>query len=83
MPKTKCVCFNEWDYMIIMKMINRSHKCDINRTRARHGYKYTKYKIGLSMVMVMCNKQHLSNIWNWIHEQNEQYAGWVEKKYCL
>ena len=27
-------------------MINRSHRCDINRTRPRHGYKYTKYKYG-------------------------------------
>ena len=43
-------------------MKNRSHRYDINRTRLRHGYKYTKYKMCLSMMMVMCNKQHLSNI---------------------
>ena len=53
-----------------MKMTNRSHKYDINRTRPRHGYKYAKYKMYLSMLMVMCNKQHLSNIWDWIHEKN-------------
>ena len=55
-----------------MKMIKRSHRSDINRTRARHGYKYTKYKMCLSMRMVMCNKQHLSNIWSWIHERKKK-----------
>ena len=45
-----------------MKMINRSHRHDINRTSARPGYEYTKYKMCLTMMMVMCNKQHLSNI---------------------
>ena len=33
------------------KMRNRSNR-----------YEYTKYKIFLSMMMVMCNKQHLSNM---------------------
>ena len=42
-------------------MKNRSHRYDINRTRPRQGYKYTKYKMCLSMMMFMCNKQHLSN----------------------
>ena len=27
-----------------MKMKNRSHRYDINRPRARHGRKYTKYR---------------------------------------
>ena len=45
-----------------MKMNNRSLRYDINRTRSRHGYEYTKCKMCLSMMMVMCNKQHLSNI---------------------
>ena len=43
------------------KMKNSSHRCDTNRTRSRHGYRYTKYKMCLSMMMFMCNKQHLSN----------------------
>ena len=38
------------------------HRYDINKTRARHGNEYTNYKMCLSMMMVMCNKQHLSNI---------------------
>ena len=45
-------------------MKNRSKTDDINRTMPRHGHKYTKYKMCLSimMVIIMCNKQHLSNI---------------------
>ena len=30
-------------------MKNRSHKYDINRPKPRHGHKYTKYKICLSI----------------------------------
>ena len=29
--------------------------------------------------MVMCNKQHLSNTWSWIHEKNKQHWDWIEK----
>ena len=47
---------------MMVKMKNRLQRCDINRTRLRHGYEYTKYKTCLSMIMVLCNKQHLSNI---------------------
>ena len=43
-------------------MKNRSNRYDINRNRPRHGHKYTKYKMYLSAMMVMCNKKHLSNI---------------------
>ena len=55
-------------------MKNRSHRYDINRTRPRYNKrickdKYTKYKMCFSMMMVTCNKQHLSNIWSWIHEK--------------
>ena len=45
-----------------LKMKHRSHKYDINRTRPRHGHKYTKYKMCLSIMMVICIKQHLGNI---------------------
>ena len=44
-----------------MKMKNRSHRYNINRTWPQHGYKYTERKMYLSMMMVMCNKQYLSN----------------------
>ena len=45
-----------------MKIKNSSPRYDINRTRPSHGYEYAKYKMCLSMMMVMCNKQHLSTI---------------------
>ena len=38
-------------------MKNRSHRYDINRTRSRHDYKYTKYKMYLSMMIIMCNNE--------------------------
>ena len=41
---------------------NRSRRYNINRTRPRHGYEYTKFKMCLGKMMVTCNKQHLSNI---------------------
>ena len=32
---------------------NRSHKQDIKRLRPRHGHKYTKYKMYLSMIVTI------------------------------
>ena len=43
-------------------MKNESHRHDINKTRLRNGHKCTIYKICLSIMMVMCNKEHLSDI---------------------
>ena len=45
-----------------LTMKNGSQRYNINRTNPRCGDKYTKYKMFLGMMMVMCNKQHLSNI---------------------
>ena len=45
-----------------LKIKNRSQRCDINRPRPRHGPKYTKYKMCLSIMIVTCIKQHLRNI---------------------
>ena len=45
-----------------MKMKHRSHRQNINKPRTRHGDKYSKYKKYLSMMMLICIKQHLSNI---------------------
>ena len=47
---------------IILKLNNRSHRYDANRSRTGHGHKRIKYKICLSIMMVMCIKQRLSNI---------------------
>ena len=45
-----------------IKMKSRSHGYHINRSRSRHGHKCSKYKNGLSMMMLLSIKQHLSNI---------------------
>ena len=52
-----------------MKMKNRSHRYNINRPRSRYGHKYDKYKKCLSVMMVICIKQHLSNICGSVHER--------------
>ena len=69
---SKKICKNKWVSIndIIgsgilktrLKMKNRSHRYDINRPRPRHGYKYAKYKMCHSTMMVICIKQHLRNI---------------------
>ena len=50
-------------------MKNRSHGYDINWPRTRHGHQYTKYKLCLSIMMVIYIKQHIKNIWSSIHEK--------------
>ena len=43
-------------------MINDNENEAENEPRPRLGHKYTKYKMCLRIVMVICIKQHLSNI---------------------
>ena len=57
-----------------------TNKYLLNRPRPRHGYKYTKYKMCLSIMMVICIKQHLNNIWSLIDGKVKQHWVWVEKK---
>ena len=66
--KNKCVCIHKVIRLIIKKMEkekkSRSHRCDLNRPRSRHGHKYSKYKKCFIMIMVICmykaiSKQHL------------------------
>ena len=45
-----------------MKIKNTSQRYDINSSTPRHGHRYTKYEMCLSIMMVICIKQHLSNI---------------------
>ena len=51
-------------WLIIMKMRlkikSETRRYEIIWTRLRHGHKHTKYKMCLSMIMVICNKQHLT-----------------------
>ena len=55
------------------KIKNKSHRYDINRPMSRHGHKYSKYKKCLVMMMLICIKQHLSNIRSSIHEKVKQH----------
>ena len=45
-----------------LKVKSRSFRYDINIPRPRDGHKYTNYKVCLCIMMVICIKQHLSNI---------------------
>ena len=42
------------------KIKHRSRRHNINRIKPRHGSKYTKYKMCLSIMIVIYIKQHLS-----------------------
>ena len=42
-----------------LKIKYRSDGYDINRPRPKHRHKYSKYKMCLSKMMVICVKQHL------------------------
>ena len=66
-----------------MKKKNRPHRYDINRPRSRHVHKYSKYETCLSMIMIVCIKQHLSNIWSLTYEKVKQHWGRVEVKALL
>ena len=84
----KQVCLFKWGYIITemkmsLKMKNRSHRYDINGPRTIRGHSYTRHKMCLNIMVVICIKQHLSNIWSSIHEKVNQQQGWVEnKKVC-
>ena len=45
----------------------------MNRPWPRHGHKYTKCKKCVSMMMLICIKQQLSNICSSIHEKAKQH----------
>ena len=65
MNKNKGVCFSDVIRLIIiktrLKMKNKSQLYDINRPRPRHGPKYTKYKMFVSIIVTYI-KQYLNNI---------------------
>ena len=46
----------------MMKMKMKSSRYDINRPRPRHGHKFSKYKNCLSIMVLICIKQYLSNV---------------------
>ena len=85
--KNKHVCIHKIMQLIKMKMKTKmeinSRKYGINRPSCRHEYKYSKYMKRLSMMMLVCIKQHLSNIWSSGYDNVKQHWSWVEKKRCL
>ena len=85
--QNKCACLNKVIWLMTtkmsLKMKNRSHRYDIARLRPRHRHNYIIYKMCLSLMMAICIKQYLSNIWSSIYERLKQHWGWVEKKRCL
>ena len=83
----KQACIYELTRLIIMKikitMKHRSHRHGINRPRSRLGHKYSKYRKCLSMMMLICIQQKLSNISSQIHEKFKERWGRVAEKGCL
>ena len=72
--KNRCDNFNEVLWLIKMKIrLKMKMDHDIDRPRPKHGYKYIKFEICLSMMMVMCNKKHPTIIWSSIHEKVKQH----------
>ena len=61
------------NYQTVSKFYN--HHC-----RPRHERKYTKCKMCFSIMMAMCIKQHLSNIWSTILGKVKQHWGLSSKK---
>ena len=86
--KNKHVCIHENMQLIIMKMKTKmkidSRKYGINKPSYRHRLKYRKYMKRLSLMMLLCIMQHLSNIWSSVYENVKQHWGWgwAEKKHC-
>ena len=76
----KSTCFNDVMWSIIMKiklkMKTRSQRYNINRPGSRYEHKFTEYKMRLSIMMIICIKQHLSNIWSSVHEKVKQNWSW-------
>ena len=50
-----------------LQMENGSHRYDINRPRPRDGHKYTKCKMCLGIMIVICIEQHLINFYIYIY----------------
>ena len=83
----KHLCIHEIMQLIILKIKTKMkidpRKYDINRPRSREGHKYSKYMKRLSIMMLICIEQHLSNVWSSVYENVKQHWVWVEKKRYL
>ena len=56
-----------------IKMRLRSYRYGINRPRPKHGHKFTKDKMCLSIMMIIYIKQYLNNISSSIYEKVKQH----------
>ena len=65
------------------KKINRKDMTQIELGLDMDTNDYAKYKMCLSIMMVICIKQHLRNIWSSNDEKVKQHWGWVKKKRCV
>ena len=76
-----CMYLFIWLFMRKMRpnIKNRSHRYSIYRTRPRYVHKYTQFEMCLSMMILICIKQHLSKIWISIHQKVKQRWRWSEK----
>ena len=81
--KNKRVCINGIIWLIIRKMKMKkkkiSHKHNINKRSSKHGRKYSKCKKFLSIMKLICIKQHLSNIWSSVHEKATTRLSWKNR----
>ena len=57
-----------------LRMKNISYRYNINRPKPDKD----TYKMSFGIMMVICIKQHLSNIWNSANEKVKQHWAWVE-----
>ena len=78
----KCIK-NKYVYLnkVVWLMIQPETRYNMKRPRSRHGHKYTKYKMSLSIMLVVCIKQHLGNIWSSMHEKVKQHWRWAKKSF--
>ena len=68
---------------MFMNMRNRSHRCNKNRPRSRHGCKHTTYKKCLIMIILAFPKQHQILRLKEIQGRLKQHCGWLEKQEFL
>ena len=59
---------NKNEAVKVKQIANIRHKKTYAKTQT-----YTQYKMYLSMMMLICNKQHLSNICSSIHDKVKQH----------
>ena len=62
-----------------MIMKNRSRRYDIYRPRSKH----KRITSSVNMMMFICIKQHLSNIWGSSHDKVKQHWDWVKNEMLL